>query len=344
MTKVKILMIMFLIISAVLMLPNMAMATADNITSEKIVTSTNGSVEYIIKGLNLEEGESYQWAIEKSPNANITNWYDCKSSTEQSTGSIQITISIDDKNQLTILKSTDTAYITIRKAGENNIVLENYKIDLSLPLLKSFVVDKSKYYDRNVPSNPAFEISSVYGLNSDNIQYKWEKITDANIINSFIDNDHDLSGLNLKGKSDFPSLVDSSWKSIDWNVTKKFMRVNNGHLPAEDGLYYLWLKGSSNDVKIIYGQAVLEVGEVTKINTTPNNNSNNNNNNQNSQNQQTTGSNNNQNLQTPQKDNTTATGKLPQTGLKMGIVTMIIFVAGIVIFTYFRYNKFRDIK
>ncbi len=33
---------------------------AEDITAEQVVTSTDGSIDYILKGLNLEEGVSYK--------------------------------------------------------------------------------------------------------------------------------------------------------------------------------------------------------------------------------------------------------------------------------------------
>ncbi len=352
MTKVKNLVIVFVVGIVLLLIPSITMAVTDTVTSEKVVTSTNGSVEYIFKGLDLEEGASYEWAIEKSQDANITNWYSV-TAPEYSTGSIKVRVLATEPKHLTVLKSTDVAYITIRKVGETKNILENYKVDLTLPLLKAFTVTKSIFYDRNVESNPAFNIGYIYGLNSNNIEYKWEKITDSNIINGYIDKEHDLSSLNLKGKESFPSLTDTGWRTTNYSAGG--IAILNRYLPEEDGLYYLWLKGSDNDVKTIYGQAILEVGEVTKINTNNNNNNNNNsNNNQNSQNQQTTnnstttGKNNNNGStvenKTNDQDTTIATGSLPKAGLKIGLSISIILVTGVVIFAYLRYNKFRDIK
>ena len=360
MTKAKMLIIMMLICAITIVFPNIVKAetTTETITYEKIVTSTNGSVEFLIKGLKLEEGASYQWAIEKSKDAQITNWYDVLAP-EYTTGNIKITLLVDNKNQLEILKSTDTAYITVRKVGETINLLENYNVDLSLPLLKDFSINKSSSY-RSAPDNEAYNINTIYGINASNVSFKWEKITDADIVNNYIDNNHDLSGLNLKGKEGFPSLSDTSWKSVHqkgFPYSEELGVIYNKEVPTEDGLYYLWLKGSSSDVKTLYGQAVLEVGEVTKINTTPNNNNSNNSNNNNNQNQQTPGSsnnqNNNQNNQGQQanqnnnnqkQDNTTATGTLPKAGLTVGTTTTLIVVLGIAIFGFYKYNKLKDIK
>ena len=92
---------------------------------------------------------------------------------------------------------------------------------------------------------------------------------------------------------------------------------------------------------------------VTVVDNNSNDNINNNNN-QNSQNQQSPGTNNNNGtisngssnneLTTGKTDSTVAIGKLPQTGLKTGIITMIILVLCVAILVYFRYNKLKDIK
>lgn len=337
MTKVKMLIIMMLILLTIAF-PNIV--RAETITSEKIVTSTNGSVEFIIKGLKLEDGASYQWAIEKSKDAQITNWYDV-TAPEYTTGNIKITVSVDNENQLKILKSTDTAYITVRKVGETTNLLEKYNVDLSLPLLKVFSINKSSWY-HSAPSNSAYEINTIYGIKASNVSFKWEKITDANIVNNYIDNNHDLSGLNLKGKESFPSLSDTSWKSVHqmYSVSSpQEGKINNNEEPTEDGLYYLWLKGSSSDVKTIYGQAVLEVGEVTKINTTPNNNNNSGTTGESSNNKgKSTGS-----TATKGTDTTLKTGTLPYTGVGIGVTVAIVLVIVGGLFTYIKYFKLRDI-
>ncbi len=361
MTKAKILMIFFVIVSSLIIFPNKTNAVT--VTSEKVVTSTNGSVDYIIKGLELEEQASYQWAIEKTQDAQITNWYDV-TAPDYTTGTIKISISISNENQLAILKTTDTAYVTVRKVGETINLLENYKVDLSLPILKTFGTGKSDVY-RGI-----YEIVTIYGMKASNVSFKFEKITDVNIINNYIDNNHDLSGLDLKGIENFPSLSDTTWKSVhqkySYNVESEKGQIIDTEVPAENGLYYLWLLGNEDGIKTLYGQAIVEVGEVTKINTnTGNNDNSNSNNNNNNQNQQTSGitnsgtsnsgtkdnktsnsgtTNNGIQNNSNQKDTTIATGTMPKAGITTGIILIEISVVGIVIFTYYRYNKLKDIK
>lgn len=313
----------------------------------------------VIKNLELEDGASYQWAIEKSKEAEITNWYDV-TAPEYSTGNIRITVSSGNKNQLAILKTTDIAYITVKKVGEKTNILEDYKVDLTLPLLESFTVNRSTWYESAL-TNPAYEISSAYDIKASNISFKWEKITDADIVNTYIDNNHDLSGLKLKGKESFPSLSDTSWKSVhlmySGDVYPNEGKILNNEKPAENGLYYLWLKGSADDTKTIYGYVILEIGEVNKIDKNSsdkdsqnNDNSNsdskndNSNNSSKNDNQQKSDNNKNTNISATNKDTTTAQGILPKTGIGFGLVVIIISLLGIGVFTYSKYNNLKDVK
>ena len=311
-------------------------AYANDITAEQVVTSTDGSIDYILKGLNLEEGASYQWAIEKTPNANIENWYDVLNP-DYTSGTIRISILSTNENQLSVLKSTDTAYLTIRKVGETSNTLSDYKVDLTLPLLKAYTVEKNVWYG-SAPTNPAYDITAVYGINAKNISFTWEKITDANIVNNYIDNNHDLSGLPLKGREDIPSLTDTSWKSIPNNDTlnksKGSMQYNQ--LPTEDGLYYLWIQGSDTGVKTVYGQAVIEIGTVTKITSTTDENNNNKNPNitQNNTGNSTTG----------KTDPTTANKILPNTGISIAIIGTILLVIVLGIGSLAKYYTYKDVK
>ena len=350
MKKIKIIMVILVIISSILLIANYSNAATDTsektVTSEKNVPSTNGSVDYIIKNLELEDGASYQWAIEKSKEAEIVNWYDV-TAPEYSTGNIRITISSENSNQLAVLKSTDSAYITVRKVGEKTNILENYKVDLTLPLLKAFTVTKSVWYDY-ATSNPAYEITSAYNIKASNIVFKWEKITDADIVNNYIDNNHDLSGLKLKGKESFPSLSDTSWKSVHATKSQNKGEILNNEKPAENGLYYLWLKGSADDTKTIYGYVILEIGEVNKIDKNlsdkDSQNNDNSNNSSKNDNQQKSDDNKNTNISATNKDTTTAPGILPNTGIGFGLIVAMISLVGAGLFTYLKYNDFKDIK
>ena len=247
-------MIITVLISSMFIIPSIV--NAAEVTSEKIVAGTDGSVEFIIKGLKLEEGKEYQWAIEKSTNATIENWYDI-TALDYNKGSVNIKVSVTNANQLAILKSVDTAYITIREKGQNTNILEGYKVDLTLPLVKAYVAEK-------VPRG--YSIQGVYKMNNEGISYVFEQITDADIVNNYIDNDHDISGLNLSTISDMPALSDTRWKTVVSGALSGY--IDNKYLPTENGLYYLWLRSGDSTMKTIVGYAIVEIGEVKKIEIT----------------------------------------------------------------------------
>ena len=84
----------------------------------------------------------------------------------------------------------------------------------------------------------------------------------------------------------------------------------------------------------------------TNNNTTTDNKNNNTttDNKNNSNNNTTTNNKNNVSTSTEtKKDNTTASGKLPQTGISTGISFAIVIVIASCVFAYFKYNKLRDI-
>ena len=269
MLKTKKLIIALMLLLAVLLIPNMVKATDDEITIDRITTSTDGSISFVIKGLELDNTSNYEWNIEKIITTEKENWYQA-TAPDYENGEIRIDVNASNAKQLKVLKSVDNAYISIRKVGETKLILEDEKVDLTLPLLSTYKVTKSVWYG-TAPKNPAYEVRTIYGMNKNNVAYCFDKITDADLVNNYIDNNHNLEGLNLATISEIPDLSDTRWKS----VTKKsntfdYSEIENTDLPTEDGLYYLWLKGndSENGVKTIYGYTIIEIGEVKKIDKT----------------------------------------------------------------------------
>ena len=100
----------------------------------------------------------------------------------------------------------------------------------------------------------------------------------------------------------------------------------------------------NNDAKL---SCPLITGNTIKANvegTTTNNTENQDKTNNDDKTDEETKNNNNNNTDTSKKeDNTTATGKLPHTGLTMGMVLAIVVVIVGGVFAYFKYNKLRSI-
>lgn len=355
--KFKILLPLFLIILLLFIyIPSISNAT---VSSEQILTETNGSIDYILSGLTLDSTKEYEWAVEQTQNATISNWYSV-TNPDYTAGKIRISINaLGIGHQVDVLKATDTAYVTLREKNATSYLLTDFQVDLTLPLMKAYTVKKSIFYGGTVSSTPAFEISAPYGLYSNHVQFLWEKIEDSNIINGYIDNNRDLSTLNLKGRDDFPSSTNTNWKH---GVTIKM-----GDLPETDGLYYLWLQGSMTGVKTVLGQAVIEVGDVVRVNgsetktdggTSSNSNSGNGDTSSNSSStagtnngetssstttKETTPATSNGNSTTGKTDPTVATSILPNTGLGITllIVTLLVLSGGI--YAYTKIKKLKDV-
>ncbi len=353
--------ILSIIVFAIIMLI-LTISNATDIKVEKSVPSTDGSVRLLFSGLKLDNGSSYQWAIEKTKGTNIINWYDV-TAPSYSTGEIVINVNVSEKNQLAVLKATDTAYVSIKKVGASTNIVTDYTVDLTLPLLKAYTLTKDAFYDRKVLGNPAYSIGKPYGILNSNIQICWKKITDKNIVDNYIDKNHDLSGLNLATIKDKPSLNDTTWQSLQYKgFNNSQMRISNGQLPEQDGLYYLWIMGSGEDIKTVYGYQVVEVGTVTKITSTNTNTNQNktdsssqskdktsqdkktNTNNSNNKNNTSSGTKASSNSNAKNADSTTAKTILPYTGISIAIISVIIILIIFSIMVLRNYNKYKDIK
>lgn len=269
--NVGIIIIWVLIVSTIFNCLNIKNVNAEEVINiNKFVTSSNGTVEYEITGLKIEEGKDYQWGISKKNNEAISEWNDVISPNFDNKS---IEISVNSSKYLDLLKTSDTAYIYVKEKDAETKILDGAKVDLSLPLGKAYNIE-----DINDATVVKYEISGLYGMSARDIQYLWEEITDSDIINSFVDNNHDISNLPLKGKESIPSSTNTAWKSFSsLSYFKDKGKLETSDLPSKNGLYYLWLKNTSTDIKTIYGQIVIEIGEVKKVTDNTSGNENNNN-------------------------------------------------------------------
>lgn len=229
---------------------------------ERSFPYTDGSIDLIFKDVEIDSTHTYKWAIEKLESTTPSTYFDVLSP-DYENKTLKISLLSSEDAHLAVLKSVDTAYITI-KDDADNVILKSHKVDLTLDPFAGFTVEKSSWYG-GAPTNPAYEIWGCYGIVSKNIQFMFEKIEDAEIINNYVDNNKDLSKLNLKSISEKPSVTDTRWATVYNESYYDEGRVNNQDMPTESGLYYLWLKGSGSDIKTVYGYNVIEVGTVEKV-------------------------------------------------------------------------------
>lgn len=228
--------------------------TSNGIVATKIVENTDGTIDFKLTNINLSAEGNYTWAVATTANANEIAenvWFTLGDFSEKNKSAVlSLTSSISSiKN---ILRTTNTAWLYVKDVKNNSLIVNALKVDLTLPPLKAFKITKNGFYNPNVPSNPAWDISQIYSLR--NFYYKLEKITDVNVINAFTASNGDLSKLNLLSISSAP---ETGWKTCDNISIGSRPTVPNSAIPKDTGLYYLWIKAKDTDSKTVIGYTVL---------------------------------------------------------------------------------------
>ena len=148
--------------------------------------------------------------------------------------------------------------------------------------------------------------------------------------------------------------VTTTDKIVTWNSSDETVATvdNAGNItPKKIGSTIITVTSQDGNKKATCTVTVTEDTTTDNKNNTNNNTTTDNKNNNtttdnknNSNNNTTTNNKNNVSTSTEtKKDNTTASGKLPQTGISTGISFTIVIVIASCVFAYFKYNKLRDI-
>ena len=227
-------------------IPNISKAAAGtDVVATKIIENTDGSVEFKLTNINVTEDHQYTWGASKTTKAeNVTKWYTLSTyDTSKKTAVVNFNVGKYEE----LLRTTDNAWIFI-KDNEETYIVEGLKVDLKLPVLKAFYLTE----DKTTTDFRSFSISptKIYGIS--NYYYKFEKITNKNIISAYQDaiaKNHDLSTISsLATLSDAP---ESGWKAIEGNYGSSGQYINPK--PTEQGLYYIWVKAQDSDSKAVIG-------------------------------------------------------------------------------------------
>lgn len=252
MLKTKKTLLLILVALLLILIPNMVNAvetftTDDGIVATKIIENTDGTIDFKLTNIALSAEGQYTWGVGTTASADdVEKWYTLGDFSEANKSAIlSLTPSISSIKS--ILRTTNTAWLYVKDVANNKYIVDALKVDLTLPALKAFAITKSTWYDPDVPGNPAWEISSTYGIK--NHYYKMEKITDTTIINQFEKNNGDLNKVKLAELSQAP---ETGWISCLW-----YNEVHNSAIPKDQGLYYLWVKAKDTDSKTIIGYTVI---------------------------------------------------------------------------------------
>jgi len=234
------------------------------VTVERNIYSSNGSMKFIFSGLEINEENSYQFGLVSKKSDEIETWFDINELTEST---LTANVSVTNSKMLNVINKDDKGYISIRNTTNNNeVILDDYAVDLKIPYLRvTNYMAVSSGFDFNeneikVPlRNPSY--STAY--------YKIEKITDEELIKKYKEiKDDDYSVLEDYIKN-VPASGYSPWAhfnghgslGVDYGYGYPY-RVSDVTF-NETGLYYLWLYfadiGKADSVlKDMYGVIILD--------------------------------------------------------------------------------------
>lgn len=265
MTKVKILLITLLTGLILFIAPSLVNAaetftTSDGIVATKIVENTDGTVDFKLTNIALSAEGQYTWAVGTTSNGSDIpekEWFTMGDFSETNKSAVlSLTPSVDSIKK--ILRTTNTAWLYIKDVANNKYVVDALKVDLTLPALTACVVTKDKYYGKDSilgwEDRTGLYVKVPYSI--ENTYYKFEKITDENIIKEFKECNGEYSKLNLASLSQAP---ETGW--ITRNNYFGDKGVKNTDIPTDEGLYYLWIKGKDTDSKQIIGYTLINIGD-----------------------------------------------------------------------------------
>lgn len=248
-----ILLILFLIF-----LPNMVKASVEYTRN---IYSNNGSMKFMFTGLTLDTTHEYEFGLTKTVAAEVKKWHLITEYTESTAIIDVMTTTTDLRN---IINAVDTGYITLRDKTENTVVLQPYSVNLKIPFLNVTnytVIPNGKDLDAN---NSNIQVALRCASNS-KAYYQYEKITDTNIINKYKEiksKNGNIMELESMLKTTVPSSNWTFWKY--WNGYDVAAGMNGFGYPQrtvsvpENGLYYMWLYFSADNLKNMYGYILVD--------------------------------------------------------------------------------------
>lgn len=274
MTKAKYLIMSLLVGIILFMIPTMVKATdtfttADGIQVKKVVTGfSNGSIELKVSNIELSSEGNYTWGIGKSSSVdNITNWYvlgDINAS--KKTASLNLTV--QDRNILALLRSTNTAYLFIKDTKstedttDDTLVMDALQVDLTLPPLYAF--DYCEWIgDWWIIGGNLSSVEQWDGAtyNIENAYYKFEKITDETLVANYKQALLDGTSLTEVFSIDASTVENiENWTACTtYSSSYPYTRIEQSKLPTDQGAYYLWIKAKDTDSKTVYGCLIVNI-------------------------------------------------------------------------------------
>ena len=249
--------ILFILIIALIafMIPNIVNA---EVTLERSFLTNDGSMNYTVSGLTLDENHEYEFGIAVNKPTEIKNWYTIKEITS-TTAKVDIKAGVSSMRE--VLQTTDIGYLTIKDKTNSQIVLEKQEINLKTPYLRVTNFEKLdagyefKSGEVNVPLRNAGNSIAFY---------TYEKVTDEKVINKYKEiKKNGNSVLELEYLIKEPKKEEhSEWTYFNGygNSEVGYGQPKNKVIVPEKGLYYMWLyfQPTRDNYKDIYGCILID--------------------------------------------------------------------------------------
>lgn len=260
--KRKILMLGLIILAILSISVTVKAADNANVQVQRNVYSNSGSIKFSFTGLNLDTTHEYEYGFTKMAATQVTKWYLI---TEYTDATANIDITTNTKELREVINVVDTGYITIKDKTTNDIVLQPYAVNLSIPYLQLTnytVINNGKEFGVN--EKDSINIILRNARNS-KAYYQYEKVTDENIINKYKEikkNNGNYLELETMLKMSVPT---ANWIVWDyWNGHDSTSGMDGFGYPEKPikapgaGLYYMWVYFSGSNLKPLYGAILVD--------------------------------------------------------------------------------------
>ena len=252
--KRNIILSIFLLV-IILVIPNIS--HANEVTVTRNIYSNNGSVKFEFKGLTLDTTHEYEYGLTKTSGEEVKTWYTIIEYNE-TTATIDVTTTTE--NLRNVINATDTGFVTIKDKSTDTIILKSYSVDLKIPFLQVTnytVIPNGKNLDSN-SGDGNIQIALRNAHNS-TAYYQYEKITDTDIINKYKEikeKNGNIMELESKLKTEIPNSNWNTWGYWNGHSTAGidgFGYTQRNVSVPDEGLYYMWVYFSGNNLKNMYG-------------------------------------------------------------------------------------------
>lgn len=250
MRNIKKISIIFLMIALIISLMPI-IVNAESVTVTREIVSSVG-MKFTFKGLTLDKTKEYEFGLKATKAASIEKWHKI---TDYTANSAVLNVNYTTSDLKNVIDVTDNGYITIRESDSEKTIIENYEVDLKIPLLK--VSDHSSI--KNGQELSTSNTINVFIRNASNSKayYQYEKITDQNLINEYKKIKKENGDFTTLENSIASKPKTSNWKEFSfWNGYIGITGYGYPESPIsvpDSGLYYMWLYFSGNNIKDVYG-------------------------------------------------------------------------------------------